>query len=66
MASEAEVDLIISTAGALPQLERDLEQIIEAAEASGDPLEIQAVLDRQESIATLIDDVTDALSLIHI
>ena len=61
MASEAEVDLIISTADALPQLERDLDRIITAAEATADEVEIQAVLDQQQAISSLIDDVTDAI-----
>lgn len=61
MASEAEVDLIISTADALPQLERDLDRIITAAETTADEIEIQAVLDQQQTISALIDDVTDAI-----
>ena len=37
MASEAEVELVINTANALPELERELEQIIEIAEAGPPP-----------------------------
>lgn len=61
MASEAEVDLIINTSDTLPELERDLAELIQSAEASADELEIQAVLDRRESLATLISEVTDAV-----
>lgn len=65
MASEAEVELIISTANTLPQLERDLDRIVASAEASADDVELQAVLDRQDSIARLIDDVTEAISNVN-
>lgn len=57
MASEAEVDLIISTADALPQLERDLTDIVRAAEADADSVELQALLDAEDSLARLIDDL---------
>jgi len=57
VASEAEVDLIISTANALPQLERDLEQIVRTAEADADAVELQALLDADDSLAELIRDL---------
>lgn len=54
MASEAEVDLIISTDQALPQLERDLTAIVRTAEANADEVELQALLDADDSLAELI------------
>jgi len=57
VASQAEVDLIISTANALPQLERDLEQIVRTAEADADAVELQALLDADDSLAELIRDL---------
>lgn len=62
MASEAEVDLIISTANALPQLERDLEQIVRTAEADSDAVELQALLDADDSLATLIRDLDSIIA----
>ena len=57
MASEAEVDLIISTANALPQLERDLRAIVDRAEADADAVELQALLDADDTLAQLITDL---------
>lgn len=57
MASEAEVDLVISTAGALPQLERDLGAIIQTAEADADALNLQALLDTEASLEDVLADV---------
>lgn len=62
MASQAQVDLIISTAGTLPQLERELEAIIQAAEAGADDVDIEASLNRQEAVRGLIDDLNDVVS----
>lgn len=65
MASEAQVDLIISTQNTLPELESDLQRIIEAAEAGADPVDIEVAMDRREAVATLLDDVTDAISALN-
>jgi phage-related protein len=61
VASEAEVDLVISTANALPQLERDLREIIDTAEADADAVELQALLDADESLSNLISDMDAVL-----
>lgn len=53
MASQAEVDLIVSTADALPDLERDLNQIIRTAEDGAPELDVQASLAVQNTIAQL-------------
>lgn len=57
MASEAEVDLIISTAGALPELERDLQRIITQAEGSASTLDVDAALDVGASLANLAEEI---------
>lgn len=57
MASEAEVNLVISTANTLPELERELGAIIQRAEADADELNIQAVLDVEESLQDVLADV---------
>ena len=57
MASEAEVDLIISTAGALPELERDLQRIITAAEGSASTLDVEAALNVGASVAALAQEI---------
>lgn len=62
MASQAEVDLVISTAGTLPQLERELEQIIQQAESGAGDIDVEATLDRQESVRNLIDGLNEAIS----
>lgn len=59
MASEAEVELVISTANALPQLERDLSQIIQRAENDADDLELQALLDSEASLRRVLNAVDD-------
>jgi phage-related protein len=62
VASQAEVDLIISTANALPQLERDLERIVRTAEADADSVELQALLDADDSLAALIRDLDSVIA----
>lgn len=61
MASEAEVDLIISTADTLPQLERELTEIVRAAEADADAIELQALLDADDTLANLVADMDAVL-----
>lgn len=62
MASTAEVDLVISTAGTLPELERELQQIISTAEANADDIDIEASINRQETIGNLISDLNSVIS----
>lgn len=60
MASQAEVDLVISTAGALPDLTRDLDRIIRTAEDGADEIDVQASLAVQHSLnvmSTQLDQV---------
>ena len=65
MASEAEVDLIINTANTLPELERDLDRIINVAEDTAPELQIEAALNQQETLTRLLDDVTEAVSQLN-
>lgn len=62
MASEAEVDLVISTEDTLPQLERDLTAIVRAAEAGADDIELEALLDTDASISNLIGELSDVVA----
>lgn len=62
MASQAEVDLIISTDDTLPQLERDLTAIVRAAEAGADDIELEALLDTDASISNLINELSDVVA----
>lgn len=57
MASEAEVDLVISTADTLPQLERDLEAIIARAENGADSIDLEAALALGASLANVAEDL---------
>ncbi|MFI8294024.1 hypothetical protein ACIGBL_33300 [Streptomyces sp. NPDC085614] len=53
MASQADIDLVISTAGALPRLERDLNRIITTAQNDAEPVDVQAGLNAQRSLRRL-------------
>lgn len=57
MASEAEVELVINTANALPELERELEQIIEIAEGNADDIDLQVAVDRQTAVRELASEL---------
>ena len=61
MASEAEVDLVISTADALPELSRDLSRIITQAEDQAPELDVQASLAAQNSLAVLSTQLDQVL-----
>ena len=61
MASEAEVDLIISTADALPQLEQDLSRIIRVAEDNAPELDVEAALAVGASLASIAEDLEDVV-----
>lgn len=55
MASTAEVDLVISTAGTLPELERDLNAIIRTAENGAPQLDVDAALAVSQSLSNLAE-----------
>lgn len=62
MASEAEVELIISTADTLPELERELEAIIRTAENNAGDIDVEATIARQESVSNLIDGLEEVIA----
>lgn len=57
MASTAEVDLVISTADALPELERDLNAIIRTAENGAPELNVEAALAVGESLSNIAEEL---------
>lgn len=57
MASQAEVDLVISTADTLPELERDLSRIIRTAENGAPELDVEATLAVGASLANLAEEL---------
>jgi malate synthase len=60
-ANEAEVDLIVSAAGALPDLERQLSQIVRTAENGAPEVDVQASLAVQNSIAVMSTQLDQVL-----
>ena len=62
MASEAEVDLIINAAGALPELERDLDRIINTAQRNADDVDVNAALATSASLARISTDLNRVLT----
>lgn len=60
-ANEAEVDLIVNAAGALPDLERQLSQIVRVAENGAPEVDVQASLAVQNSIAVMSTQLDQVL-----
>lgn len=58
MANQAEVDLVVSTAGALPNLERQLGDIVRTAEDGAPEVDLRASLRVQETIRSLDADLS--------
>lgn len=63
-ANQAEVDLVVSAAGALPDLERQLTQIVNRAEDGAPTIDVQASLAAQNSIAVLSTQLDRALQVV--
>lgn len=61
MASTAEVDLVISTAGTLPELERDLSAIIRTAEDGAPTLDVDAALAVGASLSNLAEGLESVI-----
>lgn len=61
MASQAEVDLVISTAGTLPDLERDLDRILRIAENDADAVNVQAGIDSRTALRQMERDLTNVI-----
>jgi phage-related protein len=62
MASQAEVDLIISTADTLPELERDLQRIINTAEDGAPQLDVEAALAVGASLANIAGELDNVVT----
>jgi len=60
-ANQAEVDLVVSAAGALPDLERQLSQIVRQAENGAPEVDVQASLAVQNSIAVMSTQLDQVL-----
>ena len=65
MASEAEVDLIISTADALPELERDLQRIVTTAENGAPTVDIEAGFELQRTIGGLQGQLNEIINAVE-
>ena len=53
MANEAEVDIVVNAAGALPDLERQLDRIVQAAQSSAPEVSLEAGLDARNTLRQL-------------
>lgn len=62
MASEAEVELVISTANALPQLQRELDDLVHITEAQADSIDLEATLSRRDTVADLLSELDGILA----
>jgi len=61
VASDAEIDLLVNASNALRDLERDLDRLINQAEASADPVLIAATLDRTLALRNMRRDLDEAV-----
>lgn len=53
MANEAEVDIVVNAAGALPDLERQLARILREAENDADAIDVPVAIDTRDAVRTL-------------
>lgn len=64
MANEAEVDIVVNAAGALPDLERQLDRILQTAEDQAPAIDVQASLAAQNTLAVLSTQLDGVLARI--
>jgi phage-related protein len=64
MANQAEVDLVVTAAGALPDLERQLTHIIDALEAGADEIDVQASLGVAQAVDTMTAQLDQAIAAV--
>lgn len=64
MANQAEVDLVVNAAGALPDLERQLSRIVQTAESGAPDISLETQLDRG-SVADLQTSVSEAVQTVE-
>lgn len=62
MANEAEVDLVVNAAGALPDLERQLNRIVQSAERTAPDVALDASLDIRNTLRTLDRELGEVVS----
>lgn len=62
MASQAEIDLIVNASDTLPELTRDLDQIVRQAEAGADDIDLDAAINTSDSLAQLQNDLDDLVN----
>lgn len=64
-ANQAEVDLIVNAAGALPDLERQLSQIVRTAENGAPEVGLEAGLDARQTLRSLDQDLARVVSAVQ-
>jgi hypothetical protein len=57
MASQAEIDLVVNATRTLPELERDLDRVLAAAQAGADDIDVDAALRVSQSLNRIEDDL---------
>ncbi|MEU2510163.1 hypothetical protein ABZ621_36495 [Streptomyces sp. NPDC007863] len=62
MANEAEVDVVVNAANALPDLERQLDRILQTAEDGAPSIDVQASLAAQNTLAVLSTQLDGVLA----
>jgi phage-related protein len=62
MASDAEIDLLVNAANALPDLEDELRRIVNQAENSAPDVTLQAVIDQRAALAAVQSDIDDLVT----
>lgn len=62
MASDAEVDLVVNAAGALAEVERDLDRLVREAERGADPVQLRAIMDTQSNALRLRSELDDLVA----
>lgn len=65
MASQAEVDLVVDTSDTLPELERQLNQIVRIAEDGAPAVDIEAGLELQRTIAALEGQLNEVINSVE-
>lgn len=62
MASQAEIDLVVNATRTLPELERDLDRVLAAAQAGADDIDVDAALRVSASLSQIDDDLARVLT----
>jgi len=62
MASQAEIDLVVNASNTLSQLQADLNRVVAAAQATADPVQLQAAINLRSSIDRLERELAIAVA----